>query len=126
MYSKIEKARMSKNEKLLKAALKKAGVKALSILAIYETDADDSPEVDLTKTVMVGEALVHSTGSEFFGNGRGFVSEVVTNPTYLDMMVICGQMIEATGDEHHVFLETISPYGFNDNGTTILNFFLGS
>ena len=50
----------------------------------------------------------------FWGEGEDYISEVVENPTWLDVTFYANEMIGITGDHHHVYLE-----GVHKSETTI-------
>ena len=51
---------------------------------------------------------------DVYGN---YLSDKITNPTWLDIALIANEMINRTGDHHHVFLEGINK--FVDCGDTV-------
>ena len=51
-----------------------------------------------------GKCFVYSKPDGFFTNS-GFMSEILTNPTYLDLLHVADKEIETTQDLDHVFFE---------------------
>lgn len=54
-----------------------------------------------------------------------YQSEIIDNPTWLDLCVFANDMIQITGDYHHVFLEGVENKGQEGN-TGIYEFVMGS
>lgn len=66
-------------------------------------------------------------GDDFFGNGDSYESEVIHNPTWAQVLDIANDMIKATGDCHHVFLEGVERCGADyDDGIPLYEFVMGS
>lgn len=55
-----------------------------------------------------------------------YVSPVVKNPTWWDVLYYANEMIKTTGDYNHVFLEDINHIETNENGVKICELQMGS
>jgi len=66
-------------------------------------------------------------GDTFFGDGSNYESDVFYNHTWLDVAVLANEMIIATGDKHHVFLEGVIHTGREQGaGIQTVRFCMGS
>jgi hypothetical protein len=65
----------------------------------YEDDVNDMPIDNLD------EIAAH--GACQFKHFTGKLSDIVINPTWLQVAIFANESIEASGDYHHVFLEQI-------------------
>lgn len=54
-----------------------------------------------------GLCRVVSAGDSFFGTGKGYRGKLLRDPSWRMMLGEASRMIEATGDDHHVFLEGV-------------------
>ena len=94
----------------------------------YPTD----PDVDnLDEIAVTGKVQFVSEAEDFFGNIKtraDYKSEVVENPTWLDVCLLANDMINQTGDNHHIFLECVDPViDPNDpDGVKLYTFGMGS
>ena len=80
----------------------------------YETDDDGIPIDNLDETAVHGTVRFYQRHNPFWdvnGEGADYLSSEVTNPTWLQVAKLANEMINITGDEHHVFLEGISGKG---------------
>jgi hypothetical protein len=68
----------------------------------YKSDANDVPIDNLDDVPVVGKVQFVQKSDE--GN---YKSEVAFSPTWLQICVFAEEMIRATGDYHHVFLENV-------------------
>jgi hypothetical protein len=91
-----------------------------------EEDDDGVPVDNLDEVAWEGRCRFVQEGETFFGNGKGYRSEVLENPTWLQVAVLANEMIKATGDEHHVFLESVDDTGEEEGGVAIVEFGMGS
>lgn len=80
---------------------------------------------NLHETPIQGKAKFVETGDGFFGTGESYESEVVVNPTWKMIALLADDMIQATGDRHHAFLEGIEKKGEED-GVQVYEFIMGS
>ena len=67
----------------------------------YAVYAVDAPPDEIA---FIGKCFVYSKSDGYFTN-TGFMSKVLNNPTYLDLLHIADKEIETTQDLHHVFFE---------------------
>jgi|688.fasta_scaffold457036_2 hypothetical protein len=68
--------------------------------AIYAVDEPPN------KLAFEGRCFVYSKPDDYFSN-TGFISEVLNNPTYLDLLHIADEEIKITEDYEHIFFEGI-------------------
>ena len=87
--------------------------------AIYAVDAPPD------EIAFYGKCFVYSKSDGYFTN-TGFISEVLNNPTYLDLLHIADKEIETTQDLHHVYLEGVHVIKQVNNGLHQIELILGS
>jgi hypothetical protein len=104
---------------------KKEGEKVAVYYSAYEV-VDDVPVDNLDDVPIKGKIKFVQNHDEFWGKGKHYVSEVVESPTWLDICVLADEMIKATGDFHHHFLEGVGVVEKEPDGTQICEFFMGS
>jgi hypothetical protein len=90
------------------------------IYSAYEQTSEGVPIDNLDRLAMEGKVcFVDDNGEE------PYRSSVVENPTWLTVARLANEMILATGDLHHVFLESINQKE-EVEGIKIMEFFMGS
>ena len=105
---KPQKTRKLDIDDLIEEAAIAAGQKGNNICFSVPGHADED---DNEKPEFLGEVAVHGRvvlfceHDRFWGPGKDYVSEVLTDPTWLEVSLRASQMVEVTGDHHHVFLE---------------------
>ena len=72
---------------------------------------DNIDDVAVTGRVQFRTDFEDFFGSTPLGERKNYVSEVVEDPTWLDLALLANDMINCTGDNHHVFLEGIEKTG---------------
>jgi hypothetical protein len=100
----------------------------------YKNDETDNPIDNLDEVAFEGKCVLFQDHDNFFGSGRSYISEELENPTWLQVSVEANKMIEVTGDDHHIYLESIykvsSEYSSDapevEDDVTILKFSMGS
>ena len=93
----------------------------LVVYSAYDYDDDKLPIDNLDQIAIHGRCkLIDDNFGEVC-----YVSDAVENPTWLKVAVLANDMIHATGDTHHVFLEGINPRGCED-GVAVYEFSMGS
>jgi hypothetical protein len=88
----------------------------------YAVYAVDEPP---NKIAFVGKCFIYSKPDGYFTD-KCFVSEILTNPTYLDLLYVADEEIETTQDTHHVFLEGIHVIKQVNNDLHQVELILGS
>jgi len=73
----------------------------------YESTPEGIPIDNLDEVPIKGKIKVVEQGSDFFGSGKGYRSKVLDSPTWLELCVVANEMIIATGDLHHIYLEAV-------------------
>jgi len=81
------------------------GEKSYVLYSAYETDEDGMPVNNLDQVAIEGKAIFVSDYDPFWGEGTAYQSEIMENPTWLDIAVAANKMIQVTGDYHHIFLD---------------------
>lgn len=93
-------------------------------------EIDNVPQNNLDEIAVSGKVKFVEQGDNFFGSGKGYRSKVLENPTWLEVCVVANEMILATGDKHHIYLEGVIATEktlFQDNDTIkIVRFCMGS
>lgn len=98
-------------EKRIIAACEAAGHKRVRVFySAYDSDDDDNPMDNLDKIAAKGKVVLIGEKDDFYGGeaSRSYVSEVLENPTWLQVAVCANAMIRRVRDLHHIFLEGIS------------------
>lgn len=114
-------------EKRVNEAIKKNGQKPYVIYSAYQHDEDGIPIDNLDEIAVEGNCVFVEMGDTFFGDGSSYESDVLYNPTWLDVAVLANEMIKTTGDMHHVFLEGVIHTGKEQGaGRNIVRFCMGS
>lgn len=71
----------------------------------YMEDERGLPVDNLDEVFAEGIFRVCVPGDDFFGNGEPYVSNLISNPTWMDLAVLANESIPVTGDTHHIFFE---------------------
>jgi len=117
---------LDKMEKMVKDALP-VGEQAYVCYSAYKTSkATDNPLNNLKQVAIRGKVIMQQNHDEFWGGGSKYTSEVMENPTWLDISVAANKMIPTTGDYHHSFLEAVYPAKKKIEGVKVYNFSMGS
>jgi len=67
------------------------------------------PVNNLHEVAVEGKVIFTQNHDGFWGAGISYQSDVIENPTWLDVAVLANEMIKIVGDYHHIFLEGVSP-----------------
>lgn len=105
MNTNLFRDRTNKIHAAIEAALQ--GAARVVYYSAYKLDAKSLPVNNLNKVAARGTFVVVASHDDFWGEGENFVSEPVTNPTWLQLAVLANKSIECTGDRHHSFFEGI-------------------
>lgn len=90
----------------------------LSYSAYYNEDGEYCDNLDQVavegKVQFIEECAGHNEMGFAFGNipydtRKRYVSPVMENPTWLEVALLANDMINCTGDNHHIYLEDIRP-----------------
>ena len=81
----------------------------------FSAYADDWSD-NLDEVAIEGRVMMKTKHQSFFGGmseavRQDYESEVLENPTWLDLCLCANDMINCTGDNHHVFLEAVHKTG---------------
>ena len=81
----------------------------------FSAYADDWSD-NLDEVAVEGRIMIKSPKQDFFGgmsaeHRKDYVSEILTNPTWLDLCLCANDMINCGGDNHHIFLEDVHRTG---------------
>lgn len=112
----------------VRKAIKESGQKKVYVCySAYKLDDNDEPIDNLDEIAFHGKAILTSDADEFFGGekSKNYRSEVIENPTWLQVAVLANAMIRRTRDTHHCFLEGLSVVD-KKGDVTILDFLMGS
>jgi hypothetical protein len=93
----------------------------------YEEDGSGVPLDNLDQVAVKGRCVLVGPADEYFGGPRSreYRSEVLENPTWLQVAVHANAAIAVTRDRHHVFLEGLWPPG-TGGGVAVCRFRMGS
>jgi len=84
---------------------------------IYSAYANrkDIPVDNLDKVAIKGQAVIVAVADPQYPwtgkDSKNFISEILHNPTWLDLCVVAHQQMRATKDQHHCFLEGVTKLG---------------
>ena len=92
----------------------------------YRSDSKDLPINNLNRVAVKGKVVFVAEHNDFWGEGESYESEVVENPTWLQVAVLANAMMKTTGDLHHSFLEGIYRKKVRDDGVTVCRIATGS
>lgn len=92
----------------------------------YKSDALDVPIDNLDEVAIEGQAILVCDSDYDEGEYGDYQSDIVENPTWLDMCVLMDAMIQRTGDFHHVYLEGINETEMEIDGVPVYRFSTGS
>ena len=70
-------------------------------------DYDDDAFIDENEIAFNGRCIIYEKKDEYFRE-NGYISNILINPTYGDLLLEADKQIEATEDFHHVFFEGFS------------------
>ncbi len=93
--------------------------------SVYPTK-NDLPIDNIDDVAFEGKGILVAEKDSFWGDGERYESEVVENPTWVQISVLANAMIKTTGDYHHNFLEGIQRTEKTKDGITIFEFAMGS
>jgi len=109
------------------AALPEGEKMYVSYSAYKTSKTTDNPLNNLKQVAVSGKVMVIQEHDEFWGEGKTYQSKVLENPTWLDLAVVANEMIQVTGDYHHIFLEAVAPRKTKTpRGVKIYKFVMGS
>ncbi len=91
----------------------------------FELDAAGFPVDNLDKVAVAGRCRLVKTRDPLLGPGRDYASDEVVDPTWLRIFALANDMVGATGDLHHGFLEGVTVLK-EENGIRIVEFEMGS
>lgn len=94
----------------------------------YEQDDDGNPINNLMEIPIEGKFKIRQKADEFWGgeDAKDWESPLLDSPTWLDLCMQAEAMMKVTLDDHHCFLENITPVSVDDDGTVICEFSMGS
>ena len=87
----------------------------------------DVEGAELSDSAFDGICRVVADGENFFGCGKGYAGDILSNPTWSEILAQANAQASVTRDLHHVFLEGVYPHDDQcEKGVTRLKLFLGS
>ena len=101
---------------------------AVVYYSAYKTSkATGDPLNNLNSIAVRGKVIFREKTDAFWADGgKDYQSEVLENPTWLDVAVAADEMIRTTGDRHHIYLESIHPMNEKIDGVKVYEFWMGS
>jgi hypothetical protein len=109
------------------------GKDSVVIYSAYKSgpDPDNLPIDNLKKVAVKGKVRLIGYADDFFGGSKSkeYRSEILENPTWLQVCVCADAMIRATNDHHHAFLEGLDKLPKakqTEPGVTLYEFCMGS
>jgi len=121
--------KLDEMEDMIDAALPK-GEKSMVFYSAYKTSkATDNPLNNLNKVAIRGKVIMMQEHDDFWGDDKSetYYSDVLENPTWLDIAVCANKMIHTVRDSHHRFLEGVYRMkGKTINGVKVYTFSMGS
>jgi len=96
----------------------------------YAFDDEDLPVDNLDEVAIAGECRIAQPHDFFEGywgaGGQDFESEVLRDPTWLQLCVVANRMMDVVKDTHHCYLEGVSPEETPGPGCPRFSFEMGS
>lgn len=88
----------------------------LILFSAYSCKGKDAYTNNLYEVAVEGRIKIKTKHSDFFGSmtvesRKNYESEIMENPTWLDICLCANDMINCTGDNHHIFLEGVHNTG---------------
>lgn len=77
----------------------------------FSEDENGIPIDNLDEVAVTGRVRFVCKHDPFFGEGEDYRSDVLENPTWLQVVGCANDMVATTGDEHHIYLEELSELG---------------
>ena len=94
------------------------------IYSAYDNDVENDIPIDnLDEIPHKGTFVVVSDYEscwDYTGYGELYISEPVTDPTWLELAILANESIHVTGDYHHIFFESVEVV---DKGRAIMLYF---
>lgn len=114
-------------DRQVRERVKKTGLRCKVRYAAYpcRAEPDDLPINNLGRVARKGKCKFIVEGCCFFGNGKGFRSRTVVDPTWLQLTVLANYAIYQTRDFHHEFFEGVR-YRRTEHGVKVYEMFFGS
>ncbi len=112
-------------QKKVEVALAKKNQKPSVIYSAYKSDKDGIPLDNLDEIAVMGKVIIVENADDFFGNGNGYQSTVINNPTWLDLTLLANEMILIVGDFHHIYFEDVRPMD-SEGEVKLYKFVMGS
>lgn len=113
----------------VKAALPE-GEKMHVYYSVYKTSKTTGLPLNNLNTIAVrGKVIITESREEFWGGkeSESYQSDVLENPTWLDIAVAANAMIITVRDFHHIFIEGVyARKGKKINGIKVYSFAMGS
>jgi len=116
--SKSFQVAMNEIDDIIDSAIKADGRKK-EVIYSGESDEYDIPINNLSEVILKGKV-------KFMNSDKTFESEIIENPTWLDVVVIANRMIIETEDYHHIYFESLYDIYQDDNGVLIATLSMGS
>ncbi len=91
----------------------------------YEEDANGLPVDNLDKVAVEGRCIFMQEYDPHFGKGKNFVSGEYLNPTWIQVCWVANEMIQVTGNRHHIFFEGVHVMR-EQNGVKLVDLDMGS
>lgn len=114
------------------AAIRDAGQRVRVRYSAYRSDANDIPRNNLKRVAARGRVIITSQRSQFYGgeHSKNYQSDVVENPTWLDVALLANEAIGVTRDRTHCFLEGLKrmddPHNPRDDDVKVYRLVMGS
>ncbi len=111
--------------------MRRYGSKGQVTNAATKSNENDEPIDNLDKVAVKGRVRLLCAHEPFYGGpkGKDYRSDVLENPTWLQVAVHADEMIRVTNDHHHVFLEGLDKLPKKQQteaGVTLYEFCMGS
>lgn len=92
----------------------------------FDHDDDGLPVDNLDAIAIEGPCVLVAKHDPFFGAGTDYQSPPLHSPTWWVVLEHANQMVEVTGDEHHIFLEGVARQEHAIAGVPCYEFEMGS
>lgn len=102
------------------------GQDTVLIFSAYE-DGDNGIKIDnLDEVPIFGDLIIIQNWTDDKCDTHQFTSSILHSPTWLDLCKVAHDLIEVTGDKHHIFLEHINITSQNQDGLHVAELWMGS
>lgn len=119
-------------EDRMRKAIEAVGEKCRITFSAYDNDDNDIPVDNLDRVAVEGKVILFQEASDYWGGAasENYESEILENPTWMDVAIRANRMVKQVADLHHIFLEAVyldkKRTAARTDGVKVYNFSMGS